>query len=50
MSNANVPLIIEEFKDYNIDYIKAKHSINSGDKTKELIILISIFNIIFYYF
>jgi DNA adenine methylase len=41
MSNANVPLIIEEFKDYKIDYIMAKRSINSKNpdaKTKEVIV------------
>ena len=41
MSNANVPLVVDYFKDYNMDTIVAKraiHSKNPGETAKEVII------------
>ena len=41
MSNANVSLVTDEFKDYNIEEIKAHRAINSkkpGSTTTEVII------------
>ena len=41
MSNANVKLVIDKFKEYTIDVVEAKRAINSkkpGAKTLEVII------------